>query len=438
MAKGLPTDPRGAESPSTRSCATELVCRNCGFRMPLAEAASRCPDCDLVFDIDYDYELARVRIAEIAAAERPLNLWRFEELLPIVDGEAQARVGQFSGQTPLIPADRLGAELGLRNLYIKDDSTNRPSLSYKDRVVAIAVARALELGKDEIGCVSTGNVGTATASLAAKAGLRPYVFYPANLERAKARGCRALGAQVCQLEGNYDEANRACRELALASGIEFANITLRPFYAEGAKTLAYEVVEQLEWRSPDHIVMPAAGGTLSSRVHKGLDELEMVGLAQTARTKLHVGQPTGCSPIATAITEGSEEIVSQVPETLAHSLAIGAPGDGPLVLDAVRSRGGSAAAVPDGEIITAMELLAATEGVLTEPAGGTTVAATMKLAQQGVLGPDDVVVVVISGNGLKTLNEQPVRPWPEGVPCNAAAMEEVVMDFRHDGVVARG
>jgi threonine synthase len=404
--------------------------------LPLAEASSRCPDCDLVFDIEYDYELARARIAEIAPAERPFNLWRFEELLPIVDGRAKARVGQFSGQTPLIPADRLGAELGLRNLYLKDDSTNRPSLSYKDRVVAMAVARALELGKDEIGCVSTGNVGTATASLAAKAGLRPYVFYPANLERAKARGCRALGAQVCQLDGNYDEANRACRELAQASGIEFANITLRPFYAEGAKTLAFEVVEQLDWRSPDHIVMPAAGGTLSSRVHKGLNELEAVGLAETAGTKLHIGQPTGCSPIATAISENSEEIVPQVPETLAHSLAIGAPGDGPLVVDAVRSRGGSAAAAADGEIITAMELLAATEGVLTEPAGGTTLAATMKLAQQGVLRPDDTVVVVISGNGLKTLNEQPVRPWPEGVPCNAATMEEVVMDFRHDGVVA--
>jgi threonine synthase len=404
--------------------------------MPLAEAVSRCPDCDLVFDIEYDYELARARIAEIAPAERPFNLWRFEELLPIVDSQAKARVGQFSGQTPLIPADRLGAELGLRNLYLKDDSTNRPSLSYKDRVVAMAVARALELGKEEIGCVSTGNVGTATASLAAKAGLRPYVFYPANLERAKARGCRALGAQVCQLDGNYDEANRACRELAQASGIEFANITLRPFYAEGAKTLAFEVVEQLDWRSPDHIVMPAAGGTLSSRVHKGLNELEAVGLAPTAGTKLHIGQPTGCSPIATAISEGGEEIVPQVPETLAHSLAIGAPGDGPLVVDAVRSRGGSAAAAADGEIITAMELLAATEGVLTEPAGGTTLAATMKLAQQGVLRPDDTVVVVISGNGLKTLNEQPVRPWPEGVPCNAATMEEVVMDFRHDGVAA--
>ena len=275
--------------------------------------------------------------------------------------------GHFSGLTPLIRADRLGAELGLRNLYIKDDSTNRPSLSYKDRVVSMAVARALELGCAEIGCVSTGNVGTATASLGAKAGLRPYIFYPANLERAKARGCRALGAEVCQLNGNYDEANRACRELAEASGLQFANITLRPFYAEGAKTLAYEVVEQLDNDAPDHIVMPAAGGTLSSRVHKGLNEMEAVGLAATSQTRLHVGQPVGCSPIATAIVEESAEIVPQVPETLAQSLAIGAPGDGPLVLEAVRSRGGSAAAVPDGEIITAMELLAAPRGYSPSP-----------------------------------------------------------------------
>ncbi|HWB69491.1 MAG TPA: threonine synthase, partial [Solirubrobacterales bacterium] len=411
----------------TRSCATELVCRTCGYRAPLREAVFRCPDCSIGFDIDYDYELARERVAEVDFAARPMNLWRLEELLPIVSAEAKARVGRFSGQTPLIRADRLGAELGLKNLYVKDDSTNRPSLSYKDRVVGMAVARALELGCKEIGCVSTGNVGTATAALAAKAGLRPYIFYPANLERAKARSCRALGAEVCQLDGNYDEANNACREFALETGLEFANITLRPFYAEGAKTLAFEVVEELGWSSPDHIVMPAAGGTLSSRVHKGLQELEAVALAETAQTKLHIGQPTGCSPIAAAIAEGSE-IVPQKPETLAHSLAIGAPGDGPLVLDAVRSRGGASAAIPDGEIITAMELLAATEGVLTEPAGGTTVAATMKLAQRGVLKPEDTVVIVISGNGLKTLSEQPIRPWPEGVPCSTAAMEEVVTE----------
>jgi threonine synthase len=416
----------------TRSCATELVCPDCGVRLPLQETAFRCPSCDKGLDIEYDLERAAASIAAIGPEERPLNIWRYEELLPIQDGIVPERVGVFSGLTPLIRAERLGAEIGLRNLYIKDDSTNRPSLSYKDRVVGMAVARALERGCTEIGCVSTGNVGTATAALGAKAGLRPYVFYPANLERAKARSVRALGAEVCQINGNYDQANRACRELAEATGLQFTNITLRPFYAEGAKTLAYEVGEQLGWSSPDHIVMPAAGGTLSSRVHKGLTELEAVGLSRTSETKLHVGQPTGCSPIATAITEGGE-IVNQVPETLAHSLAIGAPGDGSLVVDAVRSRGGSAGAVPDGEMITAMELLAASEGVLTEPAGGTTVAATMKLAQSGAIGPDDTVVIVISGNGLKTLSEQPIRPWPENVPCEVGAMEEVVSDFRRAG-----
>ena len=266
----------------TRSCATELVCRDCGYRTPLSDQAFKCPACGEGLDIDYDYERATETIAEHGLEERPWNIWRFEELLPITNADAQARVGQFAGQTPLIHADRLGAELGLKNLYLKDDSTNRPSLSYKDRVVGMAIARLLELGKDEVGCVSTGNVGTAVAALAAKAGAAAYVFYPGNMEKGKAKACRALGAQVCQLDGNYDQANRACRELSLASGIEFANITLRPFYAEGAKTMAFEVVEELGWNAPDHFVIPAAGGTLSSRVHKGLNELEIVGLAETA------------------------------------------------------------------------------------------------------------------------------------------------------------
>ena len=431
------SDAAGRGGTRTSTCATELVCPSCDFRTELRDTAFRCPSCDTGLDIEYDYERAKDSIAARGPAERPWNIWRFEELLPIVDRRAADRVAQFAGQTPLIRAERLGAELGLRNLYVKDDSTNRPSLSYKDRVVGMAVARAVELGATEIGCVSTGNVGTATASLGAAAGLKPYVFYPAHLERAKARGVRALGAQVCQVDGNYDEANRACRELTEATGIPFANISLRPFYAEGAKTLAYELVETLGWNAPDHVVMPAAGGTLSSRVHKGLLEFETLGLAETAATKLHVGQPTGCSPIVKTIVEGAAEIVPQQPETLAHSLAIGAPGDGALVVDAVRSRGGSAAAVPDGEILEAMTLLAETEGVLTEPAGGTTVAATMKLAQRGVIGPDDVTVIVISGNGLKTLSEQPVKPWPEGVPCNATTMEEVVVEFREGGVASR-
>jgi threonine synthase len=417
----------------TRSCATELVCHDCELRLPLLDTTFRCLGCGQTLDIDYDYELATSRVAELPIAERELNIWRFEELLPIVDARAKDRVGRYSGRTPLIHADRLGAELGLRKLYLKDDSTQRPSLSYKDRVVSMAVARLLELGGKEMGCVSTGNVGTAVSSLAAKAGVAAYVFYPSNMERGKARACRALGAAVIQLDGNYDEANRACRELALATGIQFTNITLRPFYAEGAKTMAFEVVEQLDWVAPDHFVIPAAGGTLSSRVHKGLGEMEKVGMAETAETRIHIAQAGGCDPIATAILDGSGEIEPQRPQTAAHSLAIGAPGDGPLVVDAVASRGGSAASATDPEIFEALDLLGATEGILTEPAGGTTIAATMKLANEGKLGPDDTVVAVISGNGYKTLDEHPDKSWPEMVAPEVEAMEEVLAQFRHAG-----
>lgn len=426
------TEPYG---PRTSSCATELVCRDCGYRTPLLDKAFKCHACGEGLDIDYDYELAKKRIEERPLAERPWNVWRFEELLPILNRRAQQRVAQFAGKTPLIHAERLGAELGLSNLYIKDDSTNRPSLSYKDRVVGMAVARLLELGKDEIGCVSTGNVGTAVASLAAQAGARPYIFYPGNMEKGKAKACRAMGAQVIQLDANYDQANRACRELAITTGMEFANITLRPFYAEGAKTMAFEVVEELGWEAPDHFVIPAAGGTLSSRVHKGLLELEKVGLAETAESKINIAQASGCSPISTAIVGGGE-IVPQTPETAAHSIAIGAPGDGALVVDAVRSRNGSAAAVSDEEIFGAIDLLGATEGILTEPAGGTTIASTARLAQEGKIAPDETVVAVISGNGLKTLQEHPDKPWPEMVPCEVGAMEEMLNDFRRAAAAA--
>jgi threonine synthase len=425
----------GTEGPRTSSCATELICRDCGYTTPLLDSAFKCPACGEGLDIDYDYDRAKSLIAERGLDERPQNIWRFEELLPIVSRNAQEKVGLFSGHTPLIRADRLGAEIGLNNLYLKDDSTNRPTLSYKDRVVSMAIARLLELGKDEVGCVSTGNVGTAVAALAAKAGATAYIFYPGNMEKGKAKACRALGAQVCQLDGNYDQANRACRELSLASGIEFANITLRPFYAEGAKTMAFEIVEDLGWIAPDHLVIPAAGGTLSSRVHKGLNELEIVGLAETAGTKINIAQAGGCSPIATAI-RGGGELEPQTPETAAHSLAIGAPGDGNLVLDAVRTRGGSAAAPSDPEIFAAIDLLGATEGVLTEPAGGTTIAATAKLAAEGKIAPDDVVVATISGNGLKTLSEHPDKPWPEMVACDVDTMGAMLNDFRQAAAAA--
>jgi threonine synthase len=426
------TEPYGLR---TNSCATELVCRDCGYRTPLLDKAFKCHACGEGLDVDYDYELAKKRIEVRPLTERPWNIWRFEELLPILNRKAQQRVAQFAGKTPLIHAERLGAELGLSNLYIKDDSSNRQSFSYKDRVVGMAIARLLELGKDEVGCVSTGNVGTAVAALAAQAGAKPYIFYPGNMEKGKAKACRALGAQVIQLDANYDGANRACRELAITTGMEFANITLRPFYAEGAKTMAFEVVEELGWKAPDHFVIPAAGGTLSSRVHKGLVELEKVGLADTAHSKIDIAQASGCSPIVTAIVDGGD-LVPQTPETAAHSIAIGAPGDGALVVDAVRSRSGSGAAVSDEEIFGAIDLLGATEGILTEPAGGTTIASTARLAQEGKIAPDETVVAVISGNGLKTLQEHPDKSWPEMVPCEVGAMEEILNDFRRQAAAA--
>jgi threonine synthase len=420
----------------TRSCATELVCRKCNVRTPLAEGGAYCPQCGKSLDVDYDYELAAKRIRETPLEGRPLNIWFLEELLPIHDAVGTTRVGEYAGFTPLIKADRLGAAVGLRNLYLKDDSTSRPSLSYKDRVVSMAVARLLELGRGEIGCVSTGNVGTAVASLAAKAGVAAYVFYPNRLESTKAHACRALGAKVCQVEGNYDEANKACRALAEATGLEFANITLRPFYAEGAKTEAYEIVQQLGWRAPDHIVSPAAGGTLSSRIHKGLQELERVGLAETAHTKIDIAQPEGCNPIAEAILTGASEINPVKPTTKAHSLGIGSPGDGVFVIDAVRSRGGTAAAVSDKEIFAGIDLLASTEGLLTEPAGGTTVAVVEKLAAAGHLDPEETVVAVITGNGLKTLYEHPAKPWPDKVQCDTETMRAVLEGFQREAGLA--
>jgi threonine synthase len=406
----------------TRSCATAMVCHRCDNTYALDEAVFACPDCGKGLDVIYDYELAAKHFKEVPSAERPHNIWHFEELLPIVDAGAQARVGQHSGYTPLIRADRLGAELGLSNLYLKDDSSNRPSLSYKDRVVSMSIARLLERGKDEIGCVSTGNVGTAVASFAAKAGVDAYIVYPNRLEDTKARACMALGAKVCQVEGNYDEANRRCREVAEATDMDFANITLRPFYAEGAKTAAFEIVEQLGWRAPDHIVIPAAGGTLSSRVHKGLGELQLLGLSETDDVRINIAQPSGCNPIAAAILSEEAEIHAITPETAAHSLAIGAPGDGYLVIDAVLKRGGTGGFASDPEIFAGIDLLAATEGLLTEPAGGTTIAVLEKMAGAGYFDPDETIVVMITGNGLKTLDDHPPKEWPAKIDCERDAM----------------
>ena len=360
------------------------------------------------------------------ASERPQNIWHFEELLPIIDASAQARVGRYSGYTPLIRADRLGAELGLSNLYLKDDSSNRPSLSYKDRVVSMSIARLLERGGTEIGCVSTGNVGTAVASLAAKAGVDAYVFYPNRLEDTKARACMALGAKVCQVEGNYDEANRRCREVAEATGMDFANITLRPFYAEGAKTAAFEIVEQLDWRAPDHIVTPAAGGTLSSRMHKGLGELQLLGLSETDATRIHIAQPSGCNPIATAILAEEAEI---------HP---GHAGDG-RALAGDRRAGRRLPGDRRGAQTRRHGRLRERSGDLRgdRPAGRDRGPAdrargrhddrgAREARRSGAFAPDDTVVAIITGNGLKTLDDHPQKPWPAKIDCELDAMLEAL------------
>ncbi|HEY5286965.1 MAG TPA: threonine synthase [Solirubrobacteraceae bacterium] len=421
--------PRLDDAYRTRSCATSLVCHHCDAQYPLHGETRQCEQCGKGLDVAYDYELAARLLREIPSSERPYNLWHFEELLPITESRAQAWVGWQSGYTPLIRAHRLGAELGLTNLYLKDDSSCRPSWSYKDRVVSTAVARLLEMGKSQIGCASTGNTGASLAALAAKAGVHAYVFYPQRLESMKARECAALGATVCQVDANYDELVRGCRAVAELADLEFANITLRPFYAEGAKTLAFETVQQLGWTAPDHIVVPVAGGTLASRTHKGLGELQLLGLAETDSTRIHIAQPEGSNPIATAVLAEEAEVHPVRPETAAHQLAIGAPGEGYLVVDAVRARGGTAGVATDSEIFAGINLLAATEGILTEPAGGTTIAVLEKLAAAGCFGPNDTVVAAITGNGLKTLDDHPSLPWPAKVPCEPGVMAQIIIDW---------
>ena len=389
-----------------------------------------CPDCGKGLDIVYDYELAAGHFRDFPSSERPQNIWHFEELLPILDAGAQARVGQHSGYTPLIRADRLGAELGLNNLYLKDDSSNRPSLSYKDRVVSMSVARLLERGKTEIGCVSTGNVGTAVASMAAKAGVDAFIFYPDRArghEGARVHGARREGrAGRGQLRRSQPPLPRSRR----GDGHGLREHHAAPVLRRGREDRGVRDRRAAAVGLARPHRRPAAGGTLSSRMHKGLGELQLLGLAETEATQIHIAQPSGCNPIASAILAEEAEVHPVMPETAAHSLAIGAPGDGYLVIDAVHKRGGTAAFASDPEIFAGIDLLAATEGLLTEPAGGTTIAVLEKLAAAGRFAPDDTVVALITGNGLKTLDEHPPKEWPAKIDCELEPMLEALGELK--------
>ena len=376
-----------------------LKCRECGRRYPKQPTAG-CEDCFAPLEAEYDYDaIARVLSREVIAS-REKSLWRFRELLPLDDAPL---VGRASGATPLIRAERLGRAIGASNLYIKNDAVNSPTLSFKDRVSAVAINKAREFKLEAVGCASTGNLANSVAANAAAAGLPAYILIPDNLEPAKITATSIYGARVIAVRGNYDDVNRLCTQIAERHPWGFVNVNLRPYYSEGSKTFGYEIAEQLGWRAPAAIVVPMAGGSLITKVHKGLKELERLGLLEEeVHTRVYGAQAAGCNPIVDAVKRGSCDIRPVKPDTIAKSLAIGNPADGYHAAGLIAGSGGWAEDVTDPEIVDGIRLLARTKGIFTETAGGVTVAVTRKLIEQGRIQPDELVVVAITGNGLKT------------------------------------
>jgi len=378
---------------------TSLKCRECGQEYPISPVHV-CETCFGPLEVVYDSARIGAAVSRSVIERRPHNLWRYREMLP-VGGEPD--IGPNSGFTPLVKADRLAAELGMKRLYIKDDTVNHPTLSYKDRVVSVAISKAREFGFKTVSCASTGNLATAVAAHAARAGLNCVIFMPEGVEAGKIVGSTIYGAQVITIRGNYDDVNRLCSEIADKYGWAFVNINLRPYYTEGAKTFGFEVAEQLGWRLPDHIVVPTAGGTILPKVAKAFKELREVGLLRDGEAKVHCAQAAGSAPVIHALHKNTDLITPVKPDTIAKSIAIGNPADGFYVLRAVRESGGWGEVATDPEIIDAIKLLARTEGIFAEPAGGTTLAVTLKLIAQKRIQPDESVVVSITGNGYKTI-----------------------------------
>ena len=376
-----------------------LKCRECGRQYP-KEPLHVCEFCFGPLEVDYNYEVIQKSISRESIEAGPESLWRYADLLPI-DGEPTD--GFSSGFTPLIRAKNLEAVLGVEALYIKDDSVCHPTLSFKDRVVAVALSKAKEFGFDTVSCASTGNLANSVAANAAIANLNCFIFIPADLEMGKVVASLVYAPTVVGIAGNYDDVNRLCSEIAGVYPWAFANINIRPFYAEGSKTFTYEIIEQLGWEVPDHIVVPAAGGSLITKVGKALKEFHTLGLIDKPQTRIHVAQAEGCGPIATTVKEGSDFVKPVKPDTIAKSLAIGNPADGIYAADTVRNSGGYGEHASDDEIVEAIKLLGATEGIFTETAGGVTLAAAKKLIESGRISRDERIVVSITGNGLKTI-----------------------------------
>ena len=373
-----------------------LQCHLCKAQFP-AEALYVCDKCLGPLEPVYDYSAIRLTREEIE--RRPKNLWRYRELLPIVD---QPRTGFNSGFTPLVRCDRLAERLGVSELYIKDDSVNHPTLSYKDRVVSVAATRAVELGFHVLACASTGNLANSVAAHAARLGIECCVLIPDNLEAGKLLGSAIFNPTILAIAGNYDDVNRLSTQVADRYGWGFVNINLRSYYAEGAKTYGFEIAEQLGWRYPKHLVAPVAGGTLLPRIVRGLRELRTIGLVEGELPRVYAAQAAGCAPVVRALEAGLDYPEPVRPDTIAKSIAIGNPADGYQVIETIKSTGGSGAAVADAQIVDAIQLLAQTEGIFTEPAGGTTLAATIDLVKRGVIPRDESIVVCVTGNGYKT------------------------------------
>ncbi|MEC4671532.1 MAG: threonine synthase [Nitrospirota bacterium] len=375
-----------------------LVCRECGKEYP-TEAIHVCELCFGPLEVKYNYEEIKQKISRSTIEAGPRSLWRYLDLLPV---EGQGSIGISAGFTPLIRAKNLGAFLGIDELYIKNDCVNHPTLSFKDRVVAVALTRARELGFETAACASTGNLANSVAAHAAQAGMQCYVFIPSDLEAAKVLGNLIYRPKVIEVEGTYDDVNRLCSEIAGERRWAFVNVNIRPYYAEGSKTLAFETIEQLGWRTPDQVVVPMASGSLLTKIWKGLNEFHKVGLIGPVSTKVHGAQAEGCSPISTAFKQGRDFFKPVKPNTIAKSLAIGNPADGYYALITAAESGGVMETVTDDEIIEGIKLLAQTEGVFAETAGGVTVGVLQKLAKQGIIKKQDVTVAYITGNGLKT------------------------------------
>jgi threonine synthase len=376
--------------------ATALHCHKCGRNYPL-KAINLCTFCLNPLEVDYDYEAVARALSREKIANGPRSMWRYRELLP-VDGEV---VDIGTGFTPLVKANNLGQELGLERLYIKNDCLN-PTYSFKDRVVSVAITKAQEFGFDTVACASTGNLAASVAAHAAKVNTNAYVFVPSNTESGKLVGTAIYNPVLVMVEGSYDDVNRLCGKLAARYSWGFININLRPYYAEGSKTLAYEVAEQLGWRAPDCVVAPAASGLLFTRIWKGLNELSMLGLIGSVNTRMYVSQAAGSSPIVDAFAADSFHVHPVKPDTIAKSIAIGNPANGFYALQTVRQSNGGASAVTDEEIVIGMRLLAETEGIFAEAAGGVVIAALKKLVALGALKKDELVVAFITGAGPRT------------------------------------